>query len=194
MLYPYNTIFGRGLLNTFEAALHSTYLCLKVPATFSVIIIFDSQKEARNIECGFALGHKNVHFLREDTNQQEQPSPKQEISVEFKKAIEAEGDFTRVVLDPRVPDRNMRIRGEMSPKEQVKLLQFMDKNIDVFVCSTSNLIGVSGEVIEHKLQVNPNTKLKKQKFRKMSEEKIEVVKAKMQRLLDAKFIREVTYP
>jgi hypothetical protein len=33
MLYPYNAIFGRGLLNTFEAALHLAYLCLKVPAT-----------------------------------------------------------------------------------------------------------------------------------------------------------------
>jgi hypothetical protein len=30
MLYPYNAIFGRGLLNTFKAALHSGYLCLKV--------------------------------------------------------------------------------------------------------------------------------------------------------------------
>jgi hypothetical protein len=30
--YPYNTIFARGLLNTFEAFLYSAYLCLKVPA------------------------------------------------------------------------------------------------------------------------------------------------------------------
>jgi hypothetical protein len=28
MSYPYNVIFGRGILNTFEAALHSLYLCL----------------------------------------------------------------------------------------------------------------------------------------------------------------------
>jgi hypothetical protein len=34
MAYPYNAIFGRGLLNTFKAALHLAYLCLKVPATF----------------------------------------------------------------------------------------------------------------------------------------------------------------
>jgi hypothetical protein len=33
MSYPYNTIFGRGFLNTFEAMLHSLYLCLKIPAT-----------------------------------------------------------------------------------------------------------------------------------------------------------------
>jgi hypothetical protein len=56
------------------------------------------------------------------------------------------------------------------------------------------LIGVSREVIEQKLQVNPIAKPKKQKLRKMSEEKIEAVKAEVQHLLDAGFIREVTYP
>jgi hypothetical protein len=62
MAYPYNAIFGRGLLNTFEAALHSAYLYLKVPATFGVISIYGSQQEARNIQKGFAPGHKNVHL------------------------------------------------------------------------------------------------------------------------------------
>jgi hypothetical protein len=109
ILYPYNVIFGWGLLNTFEATRHSTYLCFKVPATFGVITIFDSQKEARNIECGFALRHKNVHFLTKDMDQPEQPLPKQEISTEFKKAIKAEGDFTRVALNPRVLDRTVAL-------------------------------------------------------------------------------------
>jgi hypothetical protein len=31
--------------------------------TFGIILVFDSQQEARNIEMGFMLGHKNVHFL-----------------------------------------------------------------------------------------------------------------------------------
>jgi hypothetical protein len=39
MNYPYNAIFGRGHLNTFEAALHSLYLYLKVPAALGVITI-----------------------------------------------------------------------------------------------------------------------------------------------------------
>jgi hypothetical protein len=43
MIYPNNAIFIRGLLNTFEAALHSAYLCLKISATFRVISMFDSQ-------------------------------------------------------------------------------------------------------------------------------------------------------
>jgi hypothetical protein len=55
----------------------------------------------------------------------------------------------------------------MSLEEQAKLLQFLDKNNDVLAWSTCDLIGVSREVIEHKLQVNPNVKPKKQKLRKM---------------------------
>jgi hypothetical protein len=31
MSYPYNAIFRRGFLNTFEVVLHSLYLCLKIP-------------------------------------------------------------------------------------------------------------------------------------------------------------------
>jgi hypothetical protein len=45
--------------------LHSAYLCLKIPTTFGVIPVFDSQQEARNIEKGFVPGHNNVHFLQE---------------------------------------------------------------------------------------------------------------------------------
>jgi hypothetical protein len=55
-------------------------------------------------------------------------------------------------------------------------------------------VGVNREVIEHKLQVNPHAKPNKQKLYKMSEEKIEAVKAKVQRLFDTGFIGEVRYP
>jgi hypothetical protein len=135
-----------------------------------------------------------VHFLSEYIDRPEQPSSKHKISAEFKIAIKAEGDFTRVALDPRVPNRTMCIRAEMSPEEQAEHLQFLDKNSDVFTWSTFDLIGVSREVIEHKLQVNPNVKPKKQKLRKMSEEKIEAAKVEVQCLLDVGFIREVRYP
>jgi hypothetical protein len=56
MLYHFNAFFGRGLLNTFEATLHSGCLCVKIPVTFRVISIFGSQQDARNIEKGFTSG------------------------------------------------------------------------------------------------------------------------------------------
>jgi hypothetical protein len=69
MHYPYNTIFGRRLLNTFEAALHSVYLWLKVPTALWVTSIHGNQKEARKKEArkkeqGFTPGHRNVNCLQ----------------------------------------------------------------------------------------------------------------------------------
>jgi hypothetical protein len=64
----------------------------------------------------------------------------------------------------------------------------------MFAWSTSDLVGVSRDVIEHQLQVSPNGKYKKQKLRKMAEEKIQEVKAEVQRVLDVGFRRGVTYP
>jgi hypothetical protein len=66
MHYPYNAIFGRGLLNTFEVAFHSAYLYLKIPTLLGVISVHDSQKDARNIEQGFAPEHINVNCLQEE--------------------------------------------------------------------------------------------------------------------------------
>jgi hypothetical protein len=56
------------------------------------------------------------------------------------------------------------------------------------------LILQESDIIEHKLQVNPSTRPRKQKLRKMSDEKVATAKAEVQRLLDAGFIREVLYP
>jgi hypothetical protein len=128
-----------------------------------------------------------VYFLREDT-EHKQPSLKQATSAEFKKAIKTEGEFIKVPLDPRVPDRTICIGAEMSPEEQAELLQFLNKNSDIFAWSASDLIGVNRDVIEHKLQVNLRAKPKKQKLRKMSDEKVEVAWADVQCLLDAGFI------
>jgi hypothetical protein len=156
MSYPYNAIFERGLLNTFEAVLHSTYLCLKVSATFGVIYVFGSQQEGRNIENGFAPGHKNIHFMWEQSEQY-----KTQPLAECKKVIEAEGEFQKVPLDPRVPDKIVCSGTKASQQEQTEILSFLDKNNDVFAWSTSDLVGVSRDVIEYRLQVSPNAKPKK---------------------------------
>jgi hypothetical protein len=74
------------------------------------------------------------------------------------------------------------------------LLSFLDKNSDVFVWKTSELTRVSGDIIVHMLQVNPSAKPRKQRLCKISDEKVAVAKAEVQRLSDAWFIHEVHYP
>jgi hypothetical protein len=96
-------------------------------------------------------------------------------------------------LDLRVSDKIVCIGTEANQQDQAELLSFFDKNSDVFAWLTSDLVGVNRDVIEHWLQVSPNAKPKKQKLHKMADEKIQVAKAEVQRLLDAGFIRSVTY-
>jgi hypothetical protein len=93
-----------------------------------------------------------------------------------------------------VPDKVVFLSTKMTPEEEAELLTFIDKNNDVFAWSISDLVGVSRYIIKHSLQVNRVAKLRKQKLHKMSEEKVEATKADVERLLDAGFIKEVTYP
>jgi hypothetical protein len=71
---------------------------------------------------------------------------------------------------------------------------FLDKNNNVFAWQTSDLTGVSRNIIEHRLHVNPSAKPKQQKLCKMSDEKVAASKSKVQRLLDVGSMHEAQYP
>jgi hypothetical protein len=64
----------------------------------------------------------------------------------------------------------------------------------VFAWSAKDLTGVDRSFIEHKLNIDPSVKPRKQKLRKMSDDKVVAVKSEVQRLLDATVIREFMYP
>jgi hypothetical protein len=181
MNYPYNVIFGRGILNSFEATLHSAYLCLKIPAVLGVITVHDNQKYARNIDQGFTLGHRNVNCLQDEKSESTNDASANRNKESFtdKPAIEPECEIKRVPLDPRVLDKIVMISQDLSSSEEMKVLSFLDKNSDVFAWKTFDLIGVSRNIIEHRLQVNPLTRPKKQKLRKMSDEKVATTKSEV---------------
>jgi hypothetical protein len=91
-------------------------------------------------------------------------------------------------------DRAVMIGAHLSPEEENKLIQFLNKNKDVFARSTKDLQGVDRDIIEHTLETDEKITPKKQKLRKMSEEKVKAVEVEVQRLQDAKVTREVLYP
>jgi hypothetical protein len=84
-----------------------------------------------------------------------------------------------------VPNKTVMISLDLTSREEAELLSFLDKNNNVFSWRNSNLMGVSGDIIEHKLQVNPSARPKKQRLWKMSDKKVTVAKAEFWRLLDA---------
>jgi hypothetical protein len=86
------------------------------------------------------------------------------------------------------------ISQDLAPCEEEELLSFINKNSDVLAWRTSDLTRVSRDIIEHKLEVNPLARPRKQRLCKMLDEKIIATKEEVQRLLDVGFIRKVYYP
>jgi hypothetical protein len=86
------------------------------------------------------------------------------------------------------------ISEDLTSRDKGKLLSCLSHNKDVFAWSALDLVGVSRSIIEHSLGIDPSVRPKKQRLRKMSDKKMEAAKAKVHRLLEARFIEPITYP
>jgi hypothetical protein len=189
--HPYLAIFGRGFMNKFDTAIRQQFLCMKIPAPKGVITVFGNQQEARNIEKGHTPGQANVYQLK---TTEERKEPYEEAKRDKEKIeIAADSETKKVYLDD-MPDRAVTIRAHLNPEEEKEPTQFLNRNKDVFAWSAKDLQGVDRDIIEHALETDERIPPKKQKLRKMSEEKVKAVEAEVQRLQDAKVIREVKYP
>ena len=72
MYYSYSAIFRCGVMNIFGIVIHLGYLCMKLPTTKGIIVVYDDQDSARAAESTTTLGQKNVHNLsKEKSNNKE---------------------------------------------------------------------------------------------------------------------------
>jgi hypothetical protein len=66
--------------------------------------------------------------------------------------------------------------------------------LDVFAWQISDIHGIPREVIEHKLGIDPVFKPIKQNERRYTPERRETIQLEVNKLLEARFIRQVDYP
>jgi hypothetical protein len=189
--HPYLAIFGRGFMNKFNAVIRQQFLCMKITVPKGVITVFGDQQEARNKEKGHTPGQTNVYQLK---SPEEERKPYIEAKRDKEKIeIAVDGETKKVHLDD-MPDRAVTIGVHLTPEEENEIIRFLNKNKDVFAWSAKDLQGVDRDIIEHTLETDEKIPPKKQRLRKMSEEKVKAVEAEVQRHQDAKVIREVLYP
>ena len=115
------------------------------------------------------------------------PRTRQPTDKQHDKAQLQSNDGTKTVpLDQATPKQTITISEDLTSHEEEKLLCCLSKNKDVFAWSALDLVGVSRSIIEHSLGIDPSVRPKKQRLRKMSDEKTEAAKAEVHRLLEAK--------
>ena len=83
---------------------------------------------------------------------------------------------------------------QLPPQEKQKLIEFLRKNVDVFVWNAYEALGVDPDFICHHLNVNPSMTPRKQPPRCSSKDHYEVVRDEVTKLKQAGSIKEVFYP
>jgi hypothetical protein len=185
MEYPYNAIIGRGTLNAFEAILHPAYLCMKIPSDQGPIAIHGSQEAARKAE-GNWTDSKAIHNIDEAEACEQYKHRREKV---------ASADQPKpMILCEDIAEQKVLLGSQLSLEQEKTLIRFLFNNKDVFAWSANDLCGVNRDVIEHSLNVDPSFRPRKQRLRKMSDDKAEGARNEVKRLLSAGVIREVKYP
>jgi hypothetical protein len=73
--------------------------------------------------------------------------------------ISADGETKKVYIQD-MPDRAVMIGSHLSPEEEKELIEFLNKNKDVFAWSAKDLQGVDRDIIEHTLDTDVKITLK----------------------------------
>lgn len=125
--------------------------------------MYGDQQTTRNIEKVTTPGQKNVHHLANQTeaDQQEKQKPYVEPKRDKEKIkISVDGETKRVLLDGYIAGRYITIGSNLKPEEEHELVEFLNKNKDVFVWLAGDLQGVDREIIGHSLDIMPGAKPK----------------------------------
>lgn len=175
----YNVIIGRPTLNRWKAVTSTYHLSVKFPTEHGVGQVQGDQLAAR--ECYLAM-------LAMDEQVQTMNIEEKKVVAEPMEALED------VPLDENNPERCTRVGADLEMKIKRDLICFLKRNRDVFAWSHEDMLGIDPNVVTHRLNVCPSSKPVRQKKRVFAPERDNAVKEEVQKLIAAKFIREVYYP
>jgi hypothetical protein len=98
------------------------------------------------------------------------------------------------VLDPKHPDRKTFVGSGLTEELRGNLIKFLSNNMDCFAWSHADMVGISPDVITHKLNVDPAMPPVKQRRKKFAPKRNQIIDEEIQKLLDNGMVREVQYP
>ena len=135
----YNVIIGRPTLNRWKATTSTYYLKVKFPTNNGVGEVRGDQILARECyQAVLATRENHTWIIGEEENKVE--------------ALET------VALVEDGNAKTTRIGTMLSLEMRTRLIKFLKENLDVFAWSHEDMPGISPEIIQHKLNVDPERK------------------------------------
>ncbi|KAM1072630.1 hypothetical protein ACFX2B_017614 [Malus domestica] len=88
----------------------------------------------------------------------------------------------------------VKIDTTLSPHIRLALIYFLQENTEVFAWLYEDMLGISLDIICHRLSIDPKTKPVRQKRRSYDAERYEAMQVEVEKLKGIGFVREVNYP
>ena len=127
------------------------------------------------------------------------PREKEELLAFLRRNIDAVSEEAKcerleeIVIDGD-SKKFFQVKAQLLPQEKEELLAFLRRNIDVFAWNAYEALRVDPNFICHHLNVNPTALPRKQPPRCSSKEHSNAVKKEVNKLKQARAIKEVFYP
>ncbi|GKU89296.1 hypothetical protein SLEP1_g3452 [Rubroshorea leprosula] len=168
MAFSFNVVIGLPTLTEIRVVVSQSHLYMKFPTPIGIVTLRGNREQVMGVEI--------VDNRPEDET----------------RAAPVE-DVEEVQIDDKDPSRKTQIGTRLSPKERAKLIAFLRANNDVFTWTSANMPGIPTSISQHKLSTNPLKKPVAQKRRLLWGERLQVIKEKVEKLLQAGFVRRVDY-
>ncbi|XP_072052062.1 uncharacterized protein [Arachis hypogaea] len=191
---PYNVILGRPFLNKFAAIVSTYHLCVKFPVQDNrVATIHGDLQEARQCYNISLKPLRRNTETRINSIQSEQPIMTElDPRADFQERPMPNEELQKVALTDD-PSKFTFIGTSMDDEARIKITNFLRANTDLFAWTSGNMPGISPSVITHKLAVSPAARPVSQKKRNLGAEKRSASMTEVNKLLEAKFIREIRF-
>ncbi|XP_073035186.1 uncharacterized protein [Primulina eburnea] len=186
----YNIILGRPAMNALWAVASAYHQKLKFPVGNRVGEVRGDQPSSR--KC-YAETVKIENKRARRGGESRRPGKEEVHSIQHVRMVEGD-EQEEVSILPGQPMKTTKIARDLEPATRAQLLQCLEKNADIFAWSSSELVGISPHVAEHKLNIIPGSRAVKQRKRHFGPEKDKVIADHVGELLRAGQIREVQFP
>ena len=98
--------------------------------------------------------------------------------------------LVEVTICEQEPTRVINLGENLSCELKEELTRFLKANLDVFMWTHEDMVGIHPDVMCHRLNINPDFKPIQQKRRAMNIERYKTLKDEVDKLLDIGFVRE----
>jgi len=184
----YNILLGRPTLNRIGAVASTRHMKMKLPSLEGVVITIKSdQKEAKKCYEN-SLKTKRGVFAVTTQPPREEGITRAEIA--WEKQPEPVGD----IVEREIGGKMFKLGQSLSQELQDQVAKVIARHLDAFVWSASDMHNIDPDFLCHRLTMDPQVRPVRQRRRKFNEERRQVVREEMKKLLKACHIREILYP